>query len=156
MSPEHPVEFTRALARLGYSSLTDLFIDHPTLHFWTVAPLLSDECFRFAPIHVERALRAECEHRDDFHFFVRFALFTALHSQDGVGWGSKHYMLAGVFGGILGEVADKQGQVCWDYLQSLDLPKGWTPSSIFDPILEASLTRGFPIYYASSESDRST
>jgi len=154
MATGYPIELTRALARLGYSSLTDLFIVRPNLSLWTAAPLLSEETSRFAPVELERALRIECERRKDFHFFARIALFTALHSHNDKGWSRQHYLLAGAFAGILGELAEQQARLCWDYLQTLPLPEGWTPDSIFHPTLEAALNSGFPTHPTSPSGDQ--
>jgi hypothetical protein len=144
MSPEGRTEVYGALAQLGYSSLTDLLIDRPALSFWTASTLLSDEGDPVAPVDIERTLRTECDLRDDFHFFARAVLFTSLHSRKGMGWGRQHYLLEGWFLSTLDESVREQARICCDHLRSLELPDGWKPESIFDPILEAALSSAFP------------
>ena len=144
MSSDLPPGLLRSLDHHGCSSVTDFFLERPELHFWSAAKVLSDELCRIAPIDLERALRAECERRDDFHFFARMALMSALHSFHGQGWGEQHYMLGGKFAGILGDLPDKHLRACWDHLLQQNLPEGWKPESIFEPILESALQSGFP------------
>jgi hypothetical protein len=154
MLPENPPDVYAALEGLGYSSVTDLLIARPDLSFWSAAPLLSVNDDPVAPADIESALRAECKQRDDFHFFARAALFTALHSHEGMGWGRQYYLLAGWFLSIVGESEHSRAGFCCDYLQTLGLPDGWKPVSIFDPILEAALNSGFSLPHALEPSQR--
>jgi hypothetical protein len=131
------------LEKLGYSSLTDLFIDQPTLNFFTAAQRLSTEKEKLAPVQVGNALKEECEQRGDIHFFARVALFTTFTGFEAEGWTKNHWMRFGRWGGMLGSDSEEAASRSWDYLKGLELAEGWQPESIFDPILEEAVKRGF-------------
>jgi hypothetical protein len=131
------------LERLGYSSLTDFFLARRTENFFSAAQMLSEDSDCYAPVDMEIALRTECERRDDFSFFARVALFTALTSFHPKGWSPQHYLLAGHWVGMLGAGSEAAASRCWDYLKSLNLPENWIPKSIFDAILDKALMRSF-------------
>jgi hypothetical protein len=137
------IDLRPALERQGCSSVSDLLIEQPTLDFYAIADLLSDSEVRFAPADIEFALRRECEQRNDSHFYARATLFTALVGNNSCGWTDKHYLLAGRWAGMLGPSLENQANVVWDCLETLNLPLGWKPASIFDAVLEDALRHAF-------------
>lgn len=128
-----------ALRRASFTSLSDLFVAHPTFDLYAAADYLDKETDSIAPIDLEKTLRDECRRRNDFHFFARITLFTALNEFDGMGWTEQHYMLFGMWPAILGDDHDDFADKCWDFLERRLVMNGWKPESIFDPIIDEAL-----------------
>jgi len=137
-------ELHRVLEKRGISSLTDLFLEYPELHLLDAAKLLSDEDFEFAPIDIVRALQDECDGRNDMHFFARVTLFTALIAYKFPGdekvrfYGCSHWI-----GLMLEERFTPNAKKARSYLRGVELPEGWAPKTIFDPVLSAAVDAGF-------------
>ena len=122
--------------------LSDLFIEQPKLNFFSAAKLLDFEEKTWVPADVGEQLKAECIRRNDFSFFARVALFTALTAYQPKGWSEQHYLLAAHWVGMLG--GEREAAIrSWDYLKGLNLAEGWQPVSIFDPVIERALKLGF-------------
>jgi hypothetical protein len=140
---QRALELNISLENLSYSSLSDFFIANPTMNYFSAAKILNATDNHFTPIDLEQALRRECYQRRDFHFFARITLYTALTAFDSNGWRQTHYILAGHWAGMLGEDLKGPALQSWHYLKTLNLPQGWKPVSIFDPILDDALQKGF-------------
>lgn len=132
-----------ALGKRGYASLTDFFLERPTFNFFTAAQALSAESQNWRPVDIGNVLRRECERRDDFHFFARVALFTALTGFRLKGWSKQHWLLFGQWSGLLGSEHREKAAISWNYLKEIGLSEGWLPVSIFDPTLEHAIRLGF-------------
>ena len=135
---------------LGYSSLADLFIENPTFNFFSACEYLRQNGIPCVPAHLGNALQEECNKREDACFFARVALYNALTGFKNKGWSKQHWMVFGLWSGMLDRGAKEAASVGWDYLKGLDLSEGWLPLSIFDPILEEALKRGFGTSHVSS------
>lgn len=132
----------KCIEERGFSSFSDLIIATPELDLYSAAEYLGVKEPRLSAKLLEDLLRKECEKRDDWKFFARVTLFTALRSGVTSGWTSQNYLMFGIWSGMLGEAKETFADECWDRLQGLSLPVGWRPLSIFDTRLENALNIG--------------
>jgi hypothetical protein len=129
-----------SLEKRGFHSLTDFFLAHPHMTIWKVAEKLSQGGHEYAASDIECLLRQECAARADFQFFARVTLFTALENA-GKGWTDQHYLAGGFWSGMIGESIQGSALRAWRYLETLNLPFGWLPEGIFDPVIEQTVDK---------------
>lgn len=132
------------LRSFGCSSLKEYFIAQPSLHFYSASHIFNDRGADLSPAEIGEALKSECLRLDEFRFFARVSLFTALHSFEERGWGDDNYLFGGSWLSILGEGYQQDALRGWCCLKGAKPPEGWLPSSIFDPMIDMVLDHAFP------------